>query len=411
MRERLFKELRAFSELARVVANEPFAVDRILDRVCDELRGAFGFSRAMAVRLNAEDDTVHAIVQQGISWPGDQWLLLERFPFLDEARRTGKASFVRDAQEEGAMPRKIAALFDVRSIVAVPLCIEDTCFGFIVGDREGARFDLDEEELEILTALGRISAVFLAKADEYGALEESVEELRQLDAAKRDFISIASHELRTPIAVVHGITSTLHLRGNELRDEQLVELRSTLFAQTTRVTELVDQLLDLSRLESGAVVIRPERFRPRQRLDGLLPQLVPDRLGDITVEIEPELELFTDPHAVDRVVSNLVLNALRYGEPPVCVRNLTNGKVRLIVEDCGQGVEPDFVPRMFERFSRSVASHAISERGAGLGLSIARSYAEALGGDLTYEPVEPTGARFALVLPLELAAPDPAAVP
>jgi signal transduction histidine kinase len=392
MSGRLFTELRTFSELARVVATEPFAVDTILERVCDELRSTFDFSRAMAVRLNAEEETVHAVVQQGVVWPGNEWLLLERFPFLEQARRTGRAAFVHDAREEHAMPRKVAALFDVRSIVAVPLSIEDRCFGFIVGDWEGAGLELAEEELELLTAVGHVAAVFIAKAGEF-------EELRRLDEAKSDFISIASHELRTPIAVVHGITSTLHLRGSELREDQLIELRSTLFEQTTRVTELVDQLLDLSRLESGAVTIRPERFRPRQRLEGLLPQLVPDRLADIEVTIEPELELYTDPQAVDRVVSNLVLNALRYGQPPVCVRDKMNGGLQLIVEDCGDGVEPEFVPRLFERFSRSAASHALNDSGAGLGLSIARSYALALGGQLTYEPVDPTGARFSLLLP------------
>jgi GAF domain-containing protein len=203
MRGRLFSELRTFSELARVVANEPFAVDTILERICDELCRAFGFSRTMAVRLNAADGTVHAIVQQGVSWPGNQWLLIEKFPFLDRARRTGKATFVRDAREEHAMPRKVAATFDVSSIVAVPLSIENTCYGFIVGDREGARVELTEEELEVLTAIGRIAAVFLAKAGEYGALEQALEELRLLDEAKSDFISIASHELRAPIAVIH----------------------------------------------------------------------------------------------------------------------------------------------------------------------------------------------------------------
>lgn len=397
MSGRLFTELRTFSELARVVANEPFAADTILERVCDELRTKFDFSRAMAVRFNAEEETVHAIVQQGVSWPGDDWLLIERFPFLDEARRTGRASFVHDAREEYAMPRKVAELFDVRSVVAVPLSIAGTCFGFVVGDRRGTSFELTEEELELLTAVGQVAAVFLAKAHEF-------EELQRLDKAKRDFISIASHELRTPIAVVHGITSTLHLRGSELREDQLIELRATLFEQTTRVAELVDQLLDLSQLESGAVAIRPERFRPRQRLDGLLPQLVPDRLADVDVRIEPGLELYTDPQAVDRVVSNLVLNALRYGQPPVCVREQMNGGLELIVEDCGQGVEPEFVPRLFERFSRSTASHALNGSGAGLGLSIARSYAHALGGRLTYEPVDPTGARFSLVLPRDVVA-------
>jgi signal transduction histidine kinase len=399
MRGRLSSELRPFSELARVVANEPFAVDTILERICDELRRAFGFSRTMAVRLNAEDETVHAIVQQGVSWPGDQWLLLEKFPFLEQARRSGRAAFVRDAREEHAMPRKVAAIFDVSSIVAVPLSIEVTCYGFLVGDREGARFELTGEELEVLTAIGRIAAVFLAKAGEYGALEQALEELRLLDEAKSDFISIASHELRTPIAVIHGITSTLHLRGDRLSGEQVTELRTTLFHQTTQVAELVEQLLDLSRLESGNVQMRPERFRPRQRLDGLLPQLAPDRIADVDNRIEPEFELYTDPRAIDRVVSNLVLNALRYGKPPVSVRHAMNGRVQLIVEDCGQGVEPEFVPRLFERFARSASSETLTYREAGLGLSIARSYAHALGGDVIYEPVDPTGARFALVLP------------
>ena len=390
---RLSSELRAFYELARVVAREPFAVDRILELVCDQLRDAFGFYRAMAVRLNAEDGTVHAFVQRGVSWSGDEWLLLDRFPFLEDARRTRRATLVHDALEEHAMPRKVAALFDVRSIVAVPLCVEDSCFGFIVGDREGATFDLSAHELELLTALGQVAAVFLAKAGEY-------EDLLRLDSAKSDFIAIASHEMRTPISVVHGISSTLHLRGPDLLEEQVLELRATLFEQTSRLVELVEQLLDLSRVDSGGVLVRPERFRPRQRLDGLLPQLVPDRLTDVSVEIEPDLELYTDPQAVERVVSNLVLNALHYGAPPVSVSGTLDGAVRLIVEDRGRGVEPEFVPRLFERFARSASSQLSGIPGAGLGLSIADSYAKALGGEIVYEKARPSGARFMLVLPL-----------
>lgn len=390
-------ELGAFSALARVVAREPFSVERILERVCDELRRSFGFARAMAVVLNQENDTVYAVVQQGVSWPGEQWLELARFPFLERARRSGEAAFVRDAREEAAMPRKVTEFFDVRSIVAVPLCVDENCLGFVVGDREGAVFELSGDDLALLTALGQVAAVFLAKADAY-------EELQQLDKAQRDFISVASHELRTPITVVHGITSTLHLRGTQLHDDQLVQLRSTLFQQTTRLVELVEKLLDLSRLESGAIELSPVRFRPRERIDGLLPQLVPDRLGDINVDIAPELELYTDPHAVERVISNLVVNALRHGEPPICVRDTRNHRVRLVVEDCGRGVEPDFIPQLFERFARSTLSRALGSPGAGLGLSIARSYAEAIGGALTYEPATPTGACFALSFPADAVA-------
>ena len=386
--------MSAFSALARVVAQEPFSVGRILERICDELRRSFGFARAMAVVLNQENDTVHAVVQRGMSWPGEQWLELQRFPFLERARASGAAAFVRDAREEAAMPRKVTELFHVRSIVAVPLCVNDRCFGFVVGDREGAVFELSDDDLGLLTALGQVAAAFLAKADEY-------EGLQRLDKAKRDFISVASHELRTPITVVHGITSTMHLRGTQLDDDQLAQLRSTLFQQTTRLVDLVEKLLDLSRLDSGAIDLSPVRFRPRERIDGLLPQLVPDRLADINVAVAPDLELYTDPHAVERVISNLVVNALRHGEPPISVRDTRNHRIRLLVEDSGQGVEPDFVPQLFERFARGTSRRALGSPGAGLGLSIARSYAEAIGGVLTYEPATPTGARFALSLPLE----------
>jgi len=398
MTERLSREVLVFHELARVVAEEPFDVVRILERVCAELRSSFGFSRAIVARLNAEDRTVHADVQQGLDWPGDQWLLLDRFPFLVRALETGQASFVRDAREEQAMPAKIAALFDVRSIVAVPLLVGDDCLGFLIGDRTGAGFELEPRDLDLLTAVGRITAVFVAKADDYGRLASSLDRLHALDSVKTDFISIASHELRTPIAVVHGITSTLHLRGNQLRPEQLNELRSTLYEQTSRLSALTEQLLDLSRLESGTLQIAPERFRPRERLDTLLPRLVPDRLCDISVEVDPGLELLTDPAGLERVLSNLVLNALAYGRPPIRIRLERLRGIHLIVEDEGDGVDPEFVSLLFDRFSRHETSRRTAQ-GAGLGLAIARSYAEALGGELDYEPAAPGGARFTLHLP------------
>ena len=234
-----------------------------------------------------------------------------------------------------------------------------------------------------------MAAAFVEKADEFS----------RLDRAKSDFVSIASHELRTPIAVVHGIASTLHLRGSELREEQLIELRRTLFEQTSRLRELADQLLDLSRIEAGAVLVHPRVFRPREVLDALLPRLVPDRLGEIEVSVAPDVEVVSDQDAFERIVGNLVTNALRYGKPPIRVECERLAGFVLAVEDRGPGVEPEFVPRLFERFARSSSSRRAIASGAGLGLAIARSLTEALGGALTYEPAQPRGARFVLELP------------
>lgn len=398
MSDRLSRELRVFHELARVVAAGPYDVDEVLDRICNEVRRAFEFDRALLVRLDPGSETVHADVQQNVDWPGDQWLPVDMFPFLRRALDERRTVYIEDAAAEKAVPGRIAERFGVRSLVAVPLAVENRCLGFLVLDRAGGEFELDQGDSDLLTALGCVAAVLIEKADQFAELQSAVEELRGVDQAKSDFISIASHELRTPIAVVHGVASTLFLRGDQLSTSQLHELRQTMFEHTTRLVELAGQLLDLSRFEAGVFSVEERPFRPRERIDELVVRLMPDRLDDFQIEVDPSLEVVTDPHAFERVVSNLVTNALRYGAPPVVVRAETSPRFRLVVEDRGRGVEPAFVPRLFERFSRS-ERHRQTPGGAGLGLSIAASFAEAIGGALTYEPARPHGARFALELP------------
>ena len=247
----------------------------------------------------------------------------------------------------------------------------------------------DEAELSVLSALSEAAA---AVADKARAVDRD-------DRRKTDFVSVASHEVRTPISVVHGIAATLHARIGDLDDDQVHALLGTLVRQTDRLRDLADQLLDLSRIESGSTGFLPERFHPRERLEELLPRIAGDRVADVRVAAEPDAELLADPIAFERVAANLILNALRYGAPPVTVSCKNGGRFRLVVEDCGPGVAHGFVPHLFERFSRSDETRRTGKPGAGLGLSIARSYADALGGRLEYEDVEPHGARFTLSLP------------
>jgi two-component system sensor histidine kinase KdpD len=246
----------------------------------------------------------------------------------------------------------------------------------------------DEADLLVLTALGEAAA----------AVADRARDVDQADRLKNDFVSIASHELRTPISVVHGIAATLHARIDDLREEQVRALLGTLVQQTDRLRDLADQLLDLSRIESGAVSFA-EQFHPRERLDELLPRIAGERAADVHVLVDEDMQLVADPIAFERVAANLILNALRYGEAPVEVNCQDGARFRLLVEDRGPGVDPEFVPKLFDRFSRSDDTRRSGTPGAGLGLAIATAYAEALGGRLDYESAEPTGARFILSLP------------
>ena len=356
----------------------------------------------MLLRYDSEERSVLAVVQQKVEWPGEQWVGVDTCPFLERALVERSAVFVRDARSEPALPDKVRERFGVRSIVAVPLCVESRCLGFLVFDNAGGEFDLAPDQLELLTTLGWVAAVFVDEADRYEELEHLLTELRQIDRVKSDFISIASHELKTPIAVVHGVASTLHLRGDRLNRSQLGELRKTLYEYTSLLSTLTDELLDLSRLDAGAVSPQPERFRPREQIEGLLPTIAPDRVSEIEIDVPPKLEVVTDPERFSRIVSNLVTNALRHGSPPVKVRVEQDSAFKLIVQDRGEGVDPEFVPRLFDSFTRSESTNRKRVGGAGLGLAIAHSFARTLGGDLVYEPALPHGASFTLVLPVEV---------
>jgi signal transduction histidine kinase len=247
----------------------------------------------------------------------------------------------------------------------------------------------DQADLSVLSALGEAAAAVAEKARDVG----------DADRLKYDFVSIASHELRAPISVVHGIAATLQARVDDLRADQVHALLGQLVVQTDRLRDLADQLLDLSRIESGGAVGPPERFDPRERLDDLLPRIAGERAGEVRVLVEPGSTVVVDPAAFDRVAANLILNALRYGAPPVEVRGEPGDPFRLVVEDRGPGVAPEFVPLLFERFTRSDDSRRTGVHGSGLGLAIATAYAKAFGANLAYEPAQPRGARFTLSLP------------
>lgn len=257
------------------------------------------------------------------------------------------------------------------------------------------------EERRLLEALGALTGLALDRTRLFAQEREARVALERAGELKSHFVALAAHELRAPVATVHTTAETLSRRGAELAPELTTQLHEHLYVQTERLRILVEQLLDLSRLEAEAVAIAPVPFVVRRRVEELVATITGAGSEDIEIEIPEDLAATADLAAFDRVVSNLLQNALRYGAPPIVVRAVQNDRhFRLTVEDKGPGVPPEFVPELFERFTRSPEARGRS--GTGLGLAIARSYAHAHRGDLLFEPAEPHGARFQLVLPRAL---------
>ncbi|HXK14402.1 MAG TPA: ATP-binding protein, partial [Gaiellaceae bacterium] len=192
---------------------------------------------------------------------------------------------------------------------------------------------------------------------------------------------------------VYGVLTTLAEHGDNLSQELRADLIRTGVEQGERLKRLLEELLDLSRLDSRGVRVDPKPLV----LGSVLSQIVTETIPGgprIEIDVPDTLAVVADRLIIDRVVSNLLTNAARYGQEPITLSgSRTDMHVRIAVEDSGPGVADEVLARLFERFAR-----ADSAVGSGLGLSIARAYARAHGGDLVYEQRD-RGARFELILP------------
>jgi len=279
----------------------------------------------------------------------------------------------------------------IKSMLGVPLVVQGFALGVLhVGTLTPRRFT--RAEVDLL----QIVAERVALAIERARLHE---ELVQLDQLKLNFVAIASHELRTPATSVYGILKTLSDRGKELSDDVREELLEVGVEQGERLRRLLEDLLDLSRLDARAINVEPRAIVLKSALADVVHGALP--AGDaVELDIPSDLAAVVDPLVLDRVVSNLVANAARYGAPPIRIAAKQRDRhLRVTVEDSGAGVPRELEGRVFDRFARGGG-----QTGHGLGLAIARAYAQAHGGDLVYDPCG-RGARFELVIPQELNGP------
>jgi signal transduction histidine kinase len=242
--------------------------------------------------------------------------------------------------------------------------------------------------------------------DEVGELARAFNamaaDLADVDRMRRELVANVSHELRTPLGALQALLENL-ADGVEPPGE--AALRTALF-QTERLGRLVEQLLDLSKLESGSLMLREEPFAVRE----LLEQATREReLGGacpvwLKVSVQPgDLRVTGDPERMHQVIANLLDNAVRHspldGRVWLSAHASTDGVTTIEVADEGPGIPDEERERVFERFHRVDAARAARDGGTGLGLAIARWIVDAHGGTIRVGEREPSGCRVVVELP------------
>jgi signal transduction histidine kinase len=259
-----------------------------------------------------------------------------------------------------------------------------------------ATVSIDQEECRI--AFMNVTEEYELEEERRAAQEQiSIDELRKLDLLKDQFIALASHEIRTPLTSILGFSSTMIQRWAEISDEDKEAYVKIINDQAERMGQLIDDVLILSRINSGVLRVQRESVIIADVIDQVVQAFGDDKFE---VSCPRALRAFVDPRHLNQAIVNYVSNAFKYGAPPVEIYAAHHGEwIEIQVSDHGPGVNEEFRPHLFEEFSRADGGVASGQPGTGLGLSIVRRLMNAQGAEVAYEPNVPNGARFILRLP------------
>jgi signal transduction histidine kinase len=392
--------LEAANRCARALGSS-LEIERAFGAFIRELRGLVPFDRTAIVLAEGGTATVMATAGRGarrVFPPGTARPATGSV--LDEVLE-GRSVYREDLSEQRFPEDDLLLELGLRSELVAPLLLGARTIGMIsVSRRQPHAFSAAEREL--VTLLGRLVATAVQNIRAYEAEHTTVEELRRLSALRADFVSLVSHELRSPMASVIGSARTLQAHWRELSPDQRQAFLGVIGDETSRLAALIGDVLDTSRIEAGTF---PYTFG-----DVDLSRLVRDTvaaagLGQDEVPIEaavrePLPRVRGDGERLRQVLTNLIDNAVKFSPAgkEVRVDAYANGAHVLVhVTDHGPGIASENQRLIFEKFGRVAGGQALP--GTGLGLFIARSIAEEHGGMLDVRSAPARGATFTLSLP------------
>jgi signal transduction histidine kinase len=273
---------------------------------------------------------------------------------------------------------------------------------------ETLRSQIARQQAEIQLLQTELSETNKGVVALYAELDQNAVQLKEAVDLKGRFLSYMSHEFRTPLASIISVADILmgELDGplNPEQQRQLKFVRGSV----RELTEMVDDLLDLAKVEAGRISISPEWFEMVDLFSALRGMFRPI-MGNSAVALileEPQSvpRIFTDDKKLSQILRNFISNALKFtaeGEVRVTARTMPGEMVEFAVKDTGIGIAKEHLPALFSDFVQLDTRIQKRLRGTGLGLSLARKFAELLGGKVAVESEVGVGSRFSVLIPIQ----------
>lgn len=327
---------------------------------------------------------------------------------IAETARTGAPVLVEDAWSD---PRFLPTpeLPDTRCELCIPIKAKGRVIGTldVQSDRPAA---YTQDDAAVLQSLASQAGVAIENASLFEEAQRAREAAEEASQAKSRFLANMSHELRTPLNAIIGFTRLVKRRCSDILPQKQSDNLDKVLVSSNHLLELINAILDLSKVEAGRVDVQPVAFGLSSLVAVCLQTvrpLVTDQNLQLLAEIEPDLPpLFTDQDKVRQITINLLSNAVKFTETgTITVRaRRQDATVEMAVADTGIGIPEEALERIFEEFQQVDGSTTRRYGGTGLGLSICRHLARLLGGDVTVESAVGVGSTFTVTLPIQYSA-------